>query len=61
MDDPVLYAVLERIGEGITTFPPGFTYNHIDETSANPWKIFYMYADSLFGYDWLAWKDEGDI
>lgn len=61
MDDPVLYAVLERIGEGIKTFPPGFTYNHIDETSANPWKIFYMYADSLFGYDWLAWKDEGDI
>jgi len=39
----------------MNAFPPGFTYNHIEETSINAWKIIYYYADSLFGYDWRVW------
>jgi len=35
------FMLLERIGAKIEAFPPGFNYKHIDETTANPWKIFY--------------------
>ncbi len=50
--------LLERIGAKIEAFPPGFNYKHIDETTANPWKIFYQYADSLFGYDWVLYEND---
>ena len=55
------FDLLERIGKNIKAFPPGFNYKHADETTANPWKIYYLYADSLFGFDWTKWEDSSVI
>lgn len=55
------FELLEEIGSTITEFYPGFDYYHLDEETVNPWKIFYLYADSLFGYDSLTYDIENEL
>lgn len=65
---PQLEAIKERIrdlvgneafeyleGQEIEEYPIGFYYTHSDETTPNIWKLYYRYADSLFGIDWTLW------